>query len=390
MTEAGDGGKRRAAPPRIAILVAFTGDGGVEHMVTRLIDGFLAQGVRVDVLLIKERGGHARRIPAAARIIRLHAATSLLAIPAVVRYLRRERPEAVLAAKDRAGRAALIARAMARVDTRVVLRLGMHLSGSLAGKSRLRRWSRWLPVRLLYPQADHVVTVADAVAEDFAIHGGLCRKRLTVIPNPSVPPDLAERLAEPAGHAWLTRRDRPVILAAGRLRPQKDFATLLMAFARLRARSALRLVILGEGPERARLEALAHDLGIADDVLMPGFIANPFPWLAAADVFVLSSAFEGAPNVLVEALACGTPVVATDCPSGPREILAGGRHGELVPVGDPAAMAEAVARTLAERPDPAALRASVSEFTVQESSRRYLALLLEPGRRNGSTGEPAQ
>lgn len=362
-------------PPRVAVLVSFTGDGGVEHMVARLVEGFLEKGVAVDVLLIKERGGHAARLPSGARILRLHARTSVTAVPAVVRYLRRERPAALLAAKDRAGRVAIVARALARVPTRVVLRLGMHLSGSLAGKSALRRWSRWLPVRRLYARADEIVVVADAVAEDMASHGGIPRERFTVIPNPAVPEDLQARCREPVPCRWLDGGHPPVILAIGRLTAQKDFGVLLQAMARVRGERAARLVILGEGPERARLESMASDLGIADAVRLPGFVANPLAWMARARLLVLCSRFEGAPNVLVEALACGTPVVATDCPSGPREILAGGRYGRLVPVGDSAALATAITAALDTAPDREHLREAVSEYTVERSAARYLVAL---------------
>jgi glycosyltransferase involved in cell wall biosynthesis len=367
---------RPTSGARVAVLVSFSGDGGVENMIARLVQGFLDQGTAVDVLLIKERGGHARRLPTGARVLRLDAATSLMALPAVVRYLRRERPQALLAAKDRAGRIALLARRIAGVNTRIVLRLGMHLSGSMAGKSALYRWSRWLPVRLLYPKADAIVTVARAMADDFHRHGGIPRDRFTVIPNPSIPPDLGERCAEPVDHPWLAGNSEPVILGVGRLKPQKDFATLLRAFARLRERRAARLVILGEGPERATLQRLAGELGIGDELLLPGFVSNPLAWMRRADVFVLSSAFEGAPNVLVEALACGTPAVATDCPSGPREILADGALGPLVPVGDDDAMAQAIEDVLDAPPAPEQLRAGVADYTVERSSGRYLGVLL--------------
>lgn len=361
---------------RLAILVAFTGDGGVENMVANLARGLAARGIALDVLLLKARGGHVARLPAEARILRLNARTSLLGLPAVVRYLRRERPVALLAAKDRAGRLALIARRLSGVPTRVVLRLGMHLSGSLAGKSALRQWSRWIFVRRLYPAADAIIAVAQGVADDMVRHGGLDPERLHVVPNPSVPDDLDARIRQPVHHPWLTpERPGPAIIAAGRLRPQKDFATLLRAFARLAGSSDERLIILGQGECRAELEALARELRIEDRVALPGFVDDPLPWLARADLFVLSSAFEGSPNVLVEAMACGTPVVATDCPSGPREILAGGRHGPLVPIGDPEALACAMAERLAAPRDAEGLRAAVTAYRTANAVDAYLRVL---------------
>jgi glycosyltransferase involved in cell wall biosynthesis len=167
----------------------------------------------------------------------------------------------------------------------------------------------------------------------------------------------------------------PVIVGAGRLQQQKDFPTLIRAFAQLNRARPCRLLLLGDGRERSVLEALIAQLGIGTDVQLPGFQHNPYPFLARADLFVLSSAWEGSPNVLTEALALGTPVVATDCPSGPREVLDDGRFGRLVPVGDADALLHAMADTL-DAPLPArTLGAAVVEYVVDASAQRYLALL---------------
>lgn len=367
---------------RLAVLISYTGDGGVEKMMNHLLQGFVDAGVKVDLLLLKARGGHVEQIPAEVNVIRLRAWTSMLALPAVTRYLRRERPDALLGAKDRAGRVALRARRLARVSTRVVLRMGMHLSGSLADKTALQRMLRHLPVRRLYPQADAIIAVARPVAEDLARIGNIPMGRFRVIPNPVISPSLHPDAAQPANHPWLDSAEAgrpPVLVAAGRLRPQKDFDTLLRAFARVHAQRACRLIILGEGPERARLQTLAVKLEIADAVDLAGFRPNPYPFMRAARLFVLSSRFEGAPNVLVEAMALGTPVVATDCPSGPRELLEDGRLGPLVPVGNPAALAEGIVTALDTAIDRAQLQESVSQYTIEKSARAYLETLgLEP------------
>ena len=362
--------------PRITVMAAFTGDGGVENMITNLLHGFVARGAAVDLLLLKARGGHLDRIPDTVRVIRLDVSTSLFALPAVVRYLRRHRPAAMLVAKDRASRIALLARRIAGTDTRLVLRMGMHLSGSLAGKSSLRRWSRHLPVRWLYPWADQIVTVSDAVAEDLATIGGIPRDRFTVIRNPSIREDIHTRAAQPLEHPWL-QPDAviPVILGVGRLTEQKDFATLIRAVARVRQHREVRLIILGDGGEHNRLRSLANALGISDAVDLAGFQTNPYQWMARAALFVLPSRYEGSPNVLVEAMALGTPVVATDCPSGPDEILCNGSIAPLVPVGHAAAMAEAISATLAHPPNPGHLQQAVSEYHVDISACRYLEAL---------------
>ena len=357
-------------------MIAFTGEGGVEHMIVNLLRRFVAEGIPVDLLLLKAKGRHLERIPPEVNVIPLDVSTSLLALPAVVRYLRRVRPACLLVAKDRASRIALMARRLAGVETRIVLRMGMHLSGSLAGKSVLRRCSRHLPVRWLYGKADRIITVSHAIAEDLAAIGGIPMERFTVVRNPSVPDDLADQAAAPVPDPWLAEAAQtPVILGAGRLTEQKDFGTLLRAFARLRGTREARLIILGDGPERAALEALTADLGIDDCVRLAGFQVNPYAWMARASLFVLSSRYEGSPNVLVEAMALGTPVVATDCPSGPGEILDHGAIAPLVPLADPAAMATAMDQVLAHPVDRGRLKAAVAGYHAQVSARQYLEAL---------------
>jgi glycosyltransferase involved in cell wall biosynthesis len=166
-----------------------------------------------------------------------------------------------------------------------------------------------------------------------------------------------------------------VILGVGKLERQKDFPTLLRAFARLRVEGPFRLAILGEGPQRDQLERLARDLAISGDVLLPGFQMNPFAWLARAAVFVLSSAWEGASNALMEALACGCPSVSTDCFSGPSETLDAGRYGPLVPVGDDRALAEAIAHVMRSPQDRARLMARAEVFSVDRAATAYLDVL---------------
>ncbi len=361
---------------RLAVLIAFTGDGGVEKMVTNLLQGFVANGVSVDLLLLKARGSHLERIPPGVRVHRLEAATSIVALPALIRYLRRERPDALLVAKDRASRIALLARRLSGVNTRLVLRMGMHLSGSLQGKSALRRWSRFAPVRWLYPWADRIITVSGAIAEDFMHIAQLPPDRFAVIRNPTVPENLETLTAEPVAHPWLARpRDVPVILGVGRLTHQKGFDTLLQAHAQLLRTRPARLILLGEGPDETKLRQLAAQLGSEDHVNFVGFQSNPYAWMARADLFVLSSRFEGSPNVLVEAMAAGTPVVATDCPSGPHEILRGGSVAPLVAVDDWNALASAISRTLDTPPDPEQLRDAVEEYHLATSTQRYLEVL---------------
>lgn len=360
---------------RLGVFISFSGDGGVERMVTQLCAEFV-QHVQVDLLALKLSGGHAQRIPPQVNLMRLEARHAWTSVGEVADYLRRVRPDALLVAKDRAGRAALAARRRAGVDVPVHIRLGTNLSAALEKRSAFSRWLRTWPMQRAYAQAASVIAVSEGVRQDTLRLTGLPASRVQVIRNPVITATLAQQAAAPVPHDWLRDKTAPVILGMGRLTRQKGFDTLLRAFARLQAQQPSRLIVLGEGPrpeDRARHEALARELGVAARVCWPGFQANPYAWLSRADLFALSSAWEGSPNALTEALALGVPCVSTDCPSGPAEILAGGRYGALVPVGDDAALAGAMARILAAPLPPEALRAAVAEYRADLSARRYLA-----------------
>lgn len=377
------------ATKRLAILLSFSGAGGVERMVLNLLPPILRSGVEVDLLAI-------RRTPCpelnaldhpGLRVLDLGVSHTTLAIPGLVRYLRRERPDALLAAKDRGIRVALLARKLSGIRPRLVGRLGTHLSASLENKPVWVRCARRWPMRFWYRDIDCVIAVSAGVAEDTHVITGLPEDRIAVIRNPVITPDLLERSRERVEHPWLETAEVPILLGAGRLTVQKDFATLIRAFARVRAARPCRLVILGEGRQRPQLQALAQELGVADAVALPGRADNPYAWMARSSLFVLSSAWEGSPNVLAEALALGIPAVSTDCPSGPREILDGGRYGPLTPVGDPESLAEAMLRVLAVPPSGAWLRTAVEEYTAERSARRYLEVLGLADRSRGHAWE---
>jgi glycosyltransferase involved in cell wall biosynthesis len=231
--------------------------------------------------------------------------------------------------------------------------------------------------RRFFPSADYIVGVSAGVADDLREQIGLPSERVRVVFNPIITPDIAVEAAEPVGHPWFSDGG-PVLVAAGRLRPQKDFPTLLRAVALVRDRRPVRLVLLGEGPDRAELEALVDRLGLGGIVDLPGNTDNPYAYFAKCTAYVLSSRWEGLPTVLIEALACGSPIVSTDCPSGPREILDGGSYGVLVPVGDVEALAAAIERALAGDVGRAPAE-SWMPYTADAATDAYLELLGLPG-----------
>ena len=373
MSEAPAGGK-------LTVLTSFSGEGGVERMVLNLVNGLAERGYGLDLVLTRRRSLHTENLHPRVRLLdlnRRHTATSLFALR---RYLVEQRPDCMLVAKDRVGRLAVRARALAGTRTRLVLRLGTNLSAALEGRAGFRRWLRTAPMRRLYPRLDGIVAVSKGVARDTVELSGVHPDRVRVVRNPVITPRLHRLAAEAPPHPWLRDKRLPVVLGAGRLTRQKDFPTLIRAFAALRQRAEARLIILGGGSGLPGLHTLAGELGAAPFVDFPGFAENPYSYMAHSDLFVLSSRWEGSPNVLTEAMALGTPVVSTDCPSGPREILPGGRLAPLVPVGDWRALAARMEEQLEHPVDGGLLRDAVRDYTVEASVAGYLdALGLEPG-----------
>jgi glycosyltransferase involved in cell wall biosynthesis len=357
-------------------MIYSLGRGGAERATIRLARGLCDAGHAVDVVVARAEGPLVDAVPADARLVDLRAGSARAWLRHLVAYLRRERPQALLAVMEGAGTIALAARKLARSDVRVVVVNQNTLSRHTPRSSRWKERHLLEPaVRRLYPQADGIVAASDGAADDLAAVGRIPRTRITVIHNPVVPEDALAGAREPIHHPWFTAGQPPVVVAAGRLTEQKDFPTLLRAFKTARAARPLRLVILGEGEERTRLEQMAHELGVAADVELPGYVANPYSYMARASLFVVSSAWEGFSNALVEALACGAAIVSTDCPSGPAEILDEGRYGRLVPVGDPAALADAMLTTLDEEPERDRLRSRAREFSLETALERYETVL---------------
>lgn len=330
----------------IAIYLPSLRGGGAERAMVTLANGFADRGLKVDLVLVRAEGPYLSEVSPGVRIVDLQSSRVLTSLPGLVRYLRQERPQAMLSALNHANVIAVVARMLARVPIRLVVseRNNVSLSGSSSKNLRSRvvlHMMRWA-----YRKADGVTAVSGGVADDLANAINLPRNRISVIFNPVVTPELIGKSRMPLEHPWLGEGKPPVILGVGRLTQQKDFATLIRAFAQVRTIRECRLVILGEGELRTELEQLVASLGVQGSVQLPGFADNPFAWMSRVRLFVLSSRWEGLPNVLIQAMACGAAVVSTNCPSGPDEILEGGKWGRLVPVGDVEALAEAMTALL--------------------------------------------
>ena len=362
------------SPLLLTIFLPTFGEGGMERMLVNMANGLARAGLRVDFWVGREDGPFLDRLDPGVRLLRHPRTSTRRRTAAFAGYLAERRPDVVLAAKDPAVLVALEARRLSGAPCAVVARPG-SVSQRLQRRPALLRWRDLRVMRRAYRGADLVVANSEGLARDVEAVSGIPLASIPVVRNPVVTPDLDALGSGPPGHPWLETGQPPVVLGVGAFRRGKDFETLIRAFALARATRPMRLVLLGRGRRGEALRRLARDLGVSADVAFPGFLENPYPLMRAAAVLVLSSRWEGSPNVLTEALALGTPVVSTDCPSGPREVLQDGRVGPLVPMGDAEGMARAILDTLAHRPDPARLRAAVAEYSLAENARRYSELL---------------
>lgn len=360
--------------PKIAIFMSTSGHSGVDRAMRNLIPALASRGYKVDLLKVRRHGPELHDVPPNVRVLDTGAATTYAALPYLIRYLKQERPAVLLGDKDRVNRTALIAQWLAgrTASTRLVLSSGTTISIDLQHRGWLERWIQRCSMRYLYPFADQVIVTCEAVADDMATYTGLPRQHIRSVASPVVPASLFTETQPQPDHLWFGGDRQPIILGVGELAPRKDFMTLIHAFARLRAKRDARLVIGGKGREKDALQRLCVDLGVQDCVDFIGFRPDVYSFMAHANLFVMTSRWEGLGFVLIEALACGTSVVALDCPSGPAEILDNGRYGPLVPVGNVEALASAMERVLQAPVDAATNREAARRYEIESAATEYL------------------
>jgi glycosyltransferase involved in cell wall biosynthesis len=368
-------GMGREKKKHIALFLPSLRGGGAEKVMVNLALGFVEQGLKVDLVLAKAEGPYLSRVPEEVRVVDLGARRVLYSLPGLVRYLRRERPQAMLSALNYANIVAIWAKLLARVQMHLVVSERNTLSCSTQNASSVRVKLLPLLIKIFYPYADAVVAVSHGVAEDLITMTGLPMEKVKVIYNPVITPELFVKAEEPLDHPWFRPGEPPVVLGVGRLTKQKDFPTLIRAFALVRKERPARLMILGEGEERPKLETLARELGIEEDFVLPGFVENPYKYMKRASAFVLSSRWEGLPAVLIEALALGVPVISTNCPSGPAEILEHGKWGCLVPVGEPHLLARAILEILQNDVRIPSHKTAWERFSKENAVIAYLQVL---------------
>jgi glycosyltransferase involved in cell wall biosynthesis len=371
------------ADGRLALLVPSLRGGGAEISNVRLANCLASRGVPVDLVVLQAIGPWLEKIDRAVRLVDLQASRARQGLLPLVRYLRRTSPAAIVAGPVNVGVLAIVARALTRAGTRVLVVehndwAARQASTGLRGE-RMARWA----MRATYRFADQCLAVSDGAADSLASAAGLKRSRVDVIYNGIDRGEIERLIREAVDHPWMADRETPVLLAAGRLVEQKGYGDLLRAFSCVVRSRPSRLLILGEGPQRTSLEGRIRDLGLEGSVELLGFRPNPYAWMARASVFVQSSLFEGFGVAILEALACGAPVVATDCPSGPSEILQGGEFGILTPPGDPEALAAAIERLLGDEALRQQLREKGRErakaFSIDRSADSLVGTLIRLG-----------
>jgi glycosyltransferase involved in cell wall biosynthesis len=365
----------------IALFVPSLRSGGAEHVTINMAVGLQNRGFNVDLVLVKAEGPFLSNIPSGVRVTDLRSSRALVSLPGLIHYLRKERPMGLLSALGHVNIVAIWAKVLACVDTKIIVTvnstLSVGLSNSLFSKGRLLR----LFTKMFYSRADAVVACSRGVADDIFLATGFKRDSIKVIYNPAITNDLLEKAKEPLDHPWFLPEAPPVVIALGRLNKVKDFPVLIKAFKKIRKNRSVRLMIIGKGGEKASLESLVRELGLEEDVSIPGFLDNPYKYIAKSAVYVLSSISEGLPTALIEALALGLPVVSTDCPNGPREILRDGQLGRLVPVHNSEMLADAIIATLDE-PRKIISPEDLRPFTLDYAIDAYLRLLAGGNQQN--------
>lgn len=366
-----------APPPDVALVLPTLYSGGAERVHLNLAAYFVDRGLRVDLVVGKYFGSLKDKVPPGVRVISLDARRVLLSLPQYLRYLAAARPPVVLSSVENISIVACLGRLVSLHRHRLVVRLDNSLKKAGSLLFQPRRWGWIAAVVSTFWKADALIAVSRGLQRQLERLPTLSRTRTACIYNPIIDPGFADRLAAPLNLPPAVRTDLPWVVAAGRLNPQKDYPTLLRAFAGVTRQNPSQLLILGEGDERAALEALALSLGVRNDVHFLGYVENPLPIMRRAQVFALTSTEEGFGNVLVEALAAGAAVFATDCPHGPREILRDEEFGRLVDVGDVAALTAMMSAQMRadRRPISEALARHLETFSVQHIGERYIDIL---------------
>jgi len=366
---------------RLAFILYSLDAGGVERMTLHLAEYFIKHGYRVDLIVINPKGEYAAHIPAGVRVISLSKKQAKAAVPAMISYFRKQKPDIIFSAKDYLNVLVIFAKKVSRSNATLLVSSRVHLSEQARQNPSSEQMKKW--VKRTYRYADHVIGVSKGVADDIQMIADL--PIVHTIYNPVVTTELTMKMNQRVDHPFFSADEKNVFLAVGRLHEQKDYQTLIDAFAIVHEHLPdTCLLFVGDGDEKEALQKKVANQGLNDCVSFVGYQSNPYSYMKQADVFVLSSLYEGFGNVIVEAMAAGTQVVSTNCPSGPKEILANGTYGHLVPVGDAHELAMAMECALLQPISPAKLLERAQQFTVEACAEQYAQLWFDHEKESSS------
>lgn len=362
-------------------IAVFTQDfmgGGAERMMINLANGMADKGHTVDLIVVRNHGPYKNLIDSNINIVTLGGKKVLFSIWGLTRYLKKEKPEILYSTLKHVNIAAILANKLSGNKTKTVIREACHLLTT--GNKQILQKIAYCLVPIFYKKADAIVAVSEGVAESIVEYCNIPFDRIHILPNPSVTNELIEKSKKLPKHPFFNNKNTKVILGVGRLTYQKNFDHLIKAFSLLQKESEqnIKLIILGDGEDRSMLEKLVRDLNLHESVSLPGFVDNPYSYMKKASLFVLSSRFEGSPNVLVEAMACGTPVISTDCPSGPKQILDDGKFGLLIPINDKKKLSDAMNHSIQlenNQEHMKKLQERAMDYHVDRSVEEYLSVL---------------
>lgn len=375
MTIACRGATRKIKQIKVSFFLQTLAKGGAEKNAIRLANDLASKGFTVEIILASGHGPLVCEVSPKVRIVNFDLSGVMVSLPALVAHLRKARPDKLIAFMTHAGVVALLAKKLSGIKTEIYCSERNVTPRSTPGFLGWKQWILRWAARFFYRQADGIFAVSRAVQEDLFKSIKIPPQKVRILPNPVVSEDVWAMANHSCPHRWLKAGQPPVILAAGRLTAQKNFSDLIMAFEIVRAKRRCRLVLLGEGELRRELKNQIQASAWMGDILLAGYQANPFSWMRRAKVFVLSSLWEGLPGVLIQAMACGTRVISTDCPGGSREILEDGKWGELVSPRNSSALAEAIHRALRNGPSREALRRRAGWYSLGRSVQLHLEAL---------------
>lgn len=360
---------------KVCFYIADLSGGGAEKVFLNLINYVAKQGHSIDLLLHQKKGPNLSSLDSSVTVKDLGVERAREAVFELARYLKKQDPDIAISTLSQCNFALILARLLSRIQTKLIVREANSFRAQRDHLSPIRMMFERLTAGILYRFANRILVNSKGSREELSEATWIDKNRIDILPNPL---DLMtirrQARKEVPDRIQQFVNSSPFVVAAGRLEKAKGFDLLIKSFAAMGNKKA-RLVIMGEGNCRTELDKLIHRLQMQKRILLAGFVNNPYPVMEKADLFVLSSRYEGMPNVLLEAMALGKPIVATDCPSGPAELLQDGRYGRLVPVGQVNDFAQAMNDKIGKNCKKEDREHYINQFDITKVGKKFMGML---------------